>query len=232
MPMMLVWATASATNFNTMSKHKPSKLSDHDVIAMLARYNCPVPFHMVRTLFLGSIASPSFPSSPIEVLKGIWGGELPPFESIDALNDLLTVLINGLWNRLTGHQRIRDPFHLVRINTEPTRQSIAHLAQVRRQELEGFLDGLFGGNESIDLPEKAHQAVDVLFDLRDMFGGAANLLDDSSKPAAVDDLKGLLKNFQQMSIIAETEINRIVLDCERARKRTSNVLAADNRTLH
>ena len=72
----------------------------------------------------------------------------------------------------------------------------------------------------------------MLFELKDMFGGAVNLLDDLSKPAAVDDLKGLMKNFQQMSIIAETEINRIVLDCERARKRPSNALAADNRTLH
>ena len=74
--------------------------------------------------------------------------------------------------------------------------------------------------------------IDVLFDLSDMFVGAANLLDDPSKPAAVDDLKGLLRNFQQMSIIVETEINRIVLDCERARKRPSNFVAADNRTLH
>lgn len=232
MPMMLVCATASATNFNTMSKHKTSKLSDHDVIAMLKRYNCPVPFHTVRTLFLGSIASPSFQISPIQVVQSLWGGEFPVFETPDEVNVLFDVLLSGLWNRLTGHQKSRDPFRLVRFNTEPTRESVAHLAQVRRQELGGFLDGLFGGNESIDLPEKAHQSVDVLFDLSDMFGGAANLLDDPSKPAAVDDLKGLLRNFQQMSIIVETEINRVVLDCERARKRPSNFAAADNRTLH
>ncbi len=223
---------AQATNFNTMSKHKTSKLSDHDVIAMLKRYNCPVPFHTVRTLFLGSIASPSFNISPIQVVQSLWGGEFPVFETPDEVNVLFDVLLSGLWNRLTGHQKSRDPFRLVRFNTEPTRESVAHLAQVRRQELGGFLDGLFGGNESIDLPEKAHQSVDVLFDLSDMFGGAANLLDDPSKPAAVDDLKGLLRNFQQMSIIVETEINRVVLDCERARKRPSNFAAADNRTLH
>jgi len=154
------------------------------------------------------------------------------FETTDEANALFEVLLSGLWNRLTGHQKSRDPFRLVRFNTEPTRQSLAHLAQVRRQELEGFLEGLFGGNESIDLPEKAHQALDVLFDLIEMFGGAAKLLDDPSKPAAVDDLKGLLKNFQQMSIIVETEINRVVLDCERSRKRPSNLVAVDNRTLH
>ena len=232
MPIMLIGGTVSGTNFNTMSKQKPSKLSDHDVIAMLKRFNCPVPFHTVRTLFLGSIASPTFHISPIQVVQSLWGGELPVFETTDEANALFEVLLSGLWNRLTGHQKSRDPFRLVRFNTEPTRQSLAHLAQVRRQELEGFLEGLFGGNESIDLPEKAHEALDVLFHLRDMFGSAANLLDDPSKPAAADDLRGLLKNFEQMSIIVETEINRVVLDCERARKRPSNLVAVDNRTLH
>jgi hypothetical protein len=199
---------------------------------MLERYNCPVPFHTVRTLFLGSIASPSFHISPIQVVQSLWGGQLPVFETTDEVKALFDLLLSGLWNRLTGHQKSRDPFRLVRLNTEATRQSLGHLAQVRRQELEGFLEGLFAGNESIDLPDKAHQALDVLFHLRDMFGSAANLLDDPSKPAAVDDLKGLLKNFQQMSIIVETEINRVVLDCERARKRPSNLVAVDNRTLH
>jgi hypothetical protein len=199
---------------------------------MLERYNCPVPFHTVRTLFLGSIASPSFHISPIQVVQSLWCGQLPAFETTDEVNALFDLLLSGLWNRLTGHQKSRDPFRLVRFNTEPTRQSLGHLAQVRRQELEGFLEGLFAGNESIDLPDKAHQALDVLFHLRDMFGSAANLLDDPSKPAAVDDLKGLLKNFQQMSIIVETEINRIVLNCERARKKPSNLVAVDNRTLH
>jgi hypothetical protein len=199
---------------------------------MLERYNCPVPFHTVRTLFLGSIASPSFHRSPIQVVQSLWGGQLPAFETTDEVNALFDLLLSGLWNRLTGHHKSRDPFRLVRLNTEATRQSLGHLAQVRRQELEGFLEGLFAGNESIDLPDKAHQALDVLFHLRDMFGSAANLLDDPSKPAAVDDLKGLLKNFQQMSIIVETEINRIVLNCERARKKPSNLVAVDNRTLH
>ena len=215
-----------------MSKHKPGKLSDQDVIAMLERYSCPVPFHTVRTLFLGSIASPSFHISPIQVVQSLWGGQLPALETTDEVNALFDLLLSGLWNRLTGHQKSRDPFRLVRFNTEPTRQSLAHLAQVRRQELAGFLEGLFAGNESIDLPDKAHQALDVLFHLRDMFGSAANLLDDPSKPAAADDLRGLLKNFEQMSIIVETEINRVVLDCERARKRPSNLVAVDNRTLH
>ena len=215
-----------------MTKRKSSQLSDNDVIAMLKRYNCPAPYHAVRTRFLGSIASPVFLMSPLEVLQSLWGGNLPGFETPEAANQFFQVLLSGLWNRLTLHQKSRDPFRLIWVNAEPTRASLGRLAQVRREEVEGFLEGLFGTHDSIDLPEIAHRGVDVLFDLRDMFGGTSNLLDDLSKPAALSDLKGLLKNFQQISLIAETEINRIVHDCQRARSRPSNFIASDNRTLH
>ena len=58
----------------------PPTASDDEVRALLARYECPLPFHEVRTLFLGNIASPSVGLSPIRVIERLWGGELPEFE--------------------------------------------------------------------------------------------------------------------------------------------------------
>ena len=80
------------------------------VRALLDRYRCPVPFHAVRTRFLGNIASPVVSASPLDALKGLWGGELPEFDSLDAVNELLAVLIMGLWNRLARHQERSAPF--------------------------------------------------------------------------------------------------------------------------
>ena len=62
----------------------PPTASDDEVRALLARYECPLPFHEVRTLFLGNIASPSVGLSPTRMVERLWGGELPEFESIDA----------------------------------------------------------------------------------------------------------------------------------------------------
>ena len=84
-----------------MSKKKQAGASDAEVIAILKRYKCPTPFHEVRTRFLGNIASPILNASPMETVKNLWGGELPAFDSIDAANELLNVLVTGLWNRLT-----------------------------------------------------------------------------------------------------------------------------------
>ena len=59
------------------------------------------------------------------------------------------------------------------------------------------MDGVFGGNESLDLPETAHKAVDVLGEVRAMLAGTGKLLEDKSKPAELSDLKALIYNFQE-----------------------------------
>ena len=138
----------------------PSPASDGQVRALLERYGCPVPFHEMRTRFLGNIASPVMSASPIKVVEYLWGGELPPFNTIDEANELIGALVMGLWNRLTRHQDRALPFRLTRIETAPTRAGLAGLALMRRQEFDGFVEGLFGREEVVDLPKRAHRALD------------------------------------------------------------------------
>ncbi len=82
----------------------PTGPSDDQVRALLERYCCPVLFHEVRTRFLGNIASPVMSASPLEVVKGLWDGELPAFDDLKAVDELIGALVMGLWNRLTRHQ--------------------------------------------------------------------------------------------------------------------------------
>lgn len=215
-----------------MSKPKLAGASDAEVIALLKRYHCPTPFHEVRTRFLGNIASPLAGASPMETVKQLWGGELPEFDSLEAANELLKVLVSGLWNRLTAHQSSRDPFRLMRFEVAQTRQGLGQLALVRRQELDGFVVGLFGPEEHMDLPERAHEALGVLAELRAMFAGTVDLLADSSKAAEPEDLKGLLHNIQELTIIAETEINKANLSCKRARRQALRQIPATRPTFH
>lgn len=199
---------------------------------MLKLYACPTPFHEVRTRFLGSIASPVPGASPLDTVKRLWGGELPPVDSVDALNELFTVLVAGLWNRLTEHQNSRNPFRLLRFDVAPTREGLGRLALVRRQELDGFVEGLFGPDEQIELPQRAHEALEVLAELRSFLAGIVDLLGDLSKPAGPDDIKALLHNIQRMTIIAETEMNKANLSCKRARVQAIDRMPASRPTLH
>jgi hypothetical protein len=150
-------------------------------------------------------------------LAQAWGGELPEFASADEAEEVMQVLVHGLWNRLSEHQNSRTPFRLPRFEVLPTRQALLDLARMRAQELTGYVDGLFGTEDEMLLPQKAHEAVVALSGLHAMFDGAAGLLADDSKPAPAQELKGLLRNLQQMAIVADEHINKAVQSCKRAR---------------
>jgi len=104
--------------------------------------------------------------SPIKVVKRVWGGELPELDSIDAANELIGTLVMGLWNRLARHQERSAPFRLTRSETGTTREGAAGLALMRQQELDGFIDGLFGPEEALDFPERAHRGLGALAEMR------------------------------------------------------------------
>jgi hypothetical protein len=211
-----------------MSLSKPSSVpsaSDKEVQALLLRYRCPTPLHAVRTLFLGHIASPRLDVSPMAPVAQAWGGELPEFASSDEVEEVMRVLVQGLWNRLSEHQSTRNPFRLPRFEVTLTRQALHDLALVRAQELKGFVDGLFGAEEEMLLPQKAHEAVEALAELHAMFDGAAVLLADETKPAPVHELKALLRNLQQMTIVADEQINKAMQSCKRARGQRLETMA-------
>ena len=202
-----------------MSKKATSpSASDDQVRALLQRYRCPVPFHAVRTRFLGNIASPDMQVSPIETVKALWGGELPAFDTIDAANELIGTLVMGLWNRLTRHQERSVPFRLMRIEVPTTREGMGKLALLRREELEGFVEGLFGDKESLDLPERAHEALGTLAEIRAMLDASRELADDFTKPAEPAEIAVTLGHFRELTRIAEHEMHEAVLSCARARR--------------
>ena len=142
------------------------------------------------------------------------------------------MLINELWNQLTKHQSPADPFRLSRIEVKPIREDLRNFARVRQQEIEGFIEGVFGSNEALDLPETAHKAVDVLGDMRGMLAGAVILLDDDSKSSDLRELKALSDNFQEISKIAELEINAAIQSCKRARTQSGVHDPIVDQTMH
>jgi hypothetical protein len=93
---------ASSCNRSTMEGQEamakrpaPPTATEEEVRALLERYRCPVPFHEVRTRFLGNVATPLMSASPIKMVEGLWGGKLPDFSSIDEANELIGALIMG-----------------------------------------------------------------------------------------------------------------------------------------
>lgn len=206
--------------------------SEKTVRALLSKHRCPVPFHAVRTRFLGNIATPEWSATPIRTIKGLWGGELPEFGSLDELNELIQALTDGLWNDLTRHQKRSQPFRLTRVPSEPTVANLGHCSRVRFEELDGFIESLFNGQKAIDLPERAHISIGHLSELRAMMAGidglASRLPDDEDRAQ----IAATLKQLHEVSRIMETEINEAVLSCTRARRRMLESVLTEKPTLH
>jgi hypothetical protein len=210
----------------------PQTPTDDQVRALLVRHKCPVPFHAVRTRFLGNIVTPALPSAPMDTVAALWGGEMPVFEGLDAANELIGALVMGLWNRLTRHQERSAPFRLTRIEVPATREGLSRLAQVRQEELAGFIEGLFGDHDSLDFPERAHKALGVLAEIRAMLEGVRELADNTAKPAPPAEIPGTLGQMRELTRIAEHEMHELVLSCTRARRQMLETIPAGKPVMH
>lgn len=206
--------------------------NEKTVCDLLDRYACPVPYHEVRTRFLGGIASPIIESSPLPIVEGLWGGEFPPFDSIEDLNELIDVLVNGLWNSLTRHNSRSVPFRLQRLALEPSAQNLARLSQVRRQELEGFVEGLFNGQDRVDLPERAHRALGHLGELRAMMAGIEDLVPRDIQAENRTQLETTFRHVSELTKIMEAEIHEAVMSCARARRQMLAGIELPRSSLH
>jgi hypothetical protein len=215
-----------------MKAIKSAGVSDDEVRVLLDRYKCPVPFHQIRTRFLGNIASPVMSASPIETVRGLWGGELPPFDDINAANELIGALVMGLWNRLTRHQERSAPFRLLRFDVPETSEGLHRFVLTRRQELDGFVEGLFGRQEHIDLPERAHRALNSLSEMRAMLEGIRLLMEDKTKTGAHSEITETIHNLRELTKIAEHEMHEVVLSCKRARRQLLRQFSASKPVLH
>jgi len=107
---------------------------------------------------------------------------------------------------------------------------LAALAMLRRQELEGFVEGLFGKEEALDFPERAHRGLGALGEMWALFEGA--VARDETKPGTVRDMEKTLRLLRQMTKDAEHEIHAILLSCKRARRQMLASLTAQKPTLH
>jgi hypothetical protein len=99
-----------------MKAIKSASISDDEVRVLLDRYKVP------SAIPRGSDAVPREYRVPSDVSvthrnsQGTVGCELPPFDDINAANELIGALVMGLWNKLTRHQERSAPFRLLRFD--------------------------------------------------------------------------------------------------------------------
>ncbi len=215
----------------SVAQRNRTRTIEAQALAMLERYDCPMPYHAVCTHFLGAMCATG-PVQPMKTLARIWDGTLPAFASIEAVNELLGALINGLWNKLAAHQDEGHPYRLMTFPARTTRESLACLAETRVEELEGFLTGVFGDQERLEVPEPLGESLDTLMELDGIFSGMQALLEDPAKPASAKDLQGLRKQIAELTTIAEQEIHAVVVGARVLREQIGALEEKEGSAVH
>ena len=157
---------------------------------------------------------------------------MPAFPSIDEVNELLEALINGLWNELTVHQDETQPYRLTPMPARATRQSLTSLVETRADEIHGFLTGIFGDQETLEVPESMADSLDTLVELGEVFSGMQTLLEDPEKAASLTDLKALKVHIAELTHIVEQEIHAVVIVARVLREHEGAMEEKTGRAVH
>lgn len=214
-----------------MKTSKFRYVGDARVRKLLREYGCPTPFHAVRTRLLGNIATPRLDASPLQVIQKLWGDELPEFEDVGGANALFQAMMT-LWNHLAKHQSQSKPFRLVREPSKIARDNLLELCRTRTEEIEGFVDGLFGNDESVDLPERAVEGTEQLGKINAMLHGVICLLEDPDQAGTDRELADTFRNVKELSSIAEEELHAVILACVHARREGLRQTGVQRGTVH
>jgi len=206
------------SNVNALHSH---------VRRLLKKYKSEYRLHEVRAQFMGAIASPVEIVNPMQEIKSLWNGDLPSLKNMDAINELVKVFAMGLWNQLSSHCDPENPFKLL-LFEEPieTDKELKRYALIKNEEIECFIFGFYQGAERLKLPLDISKSLDALEDISDMFAATASM--PERKNTANPPIGSLLLKLNRLSIIAEKEINTIIISSNKARRHAN----AQSRTLH
>jgi hypothetical protein len=102
-------------------------------------------------------------------------------------------------------QSCRLPRSKLRMEAVPTRAGLAALAQMRRQELDGFIEGLFGHEKMIDLPKRVHRGLDDLGHMRALFEAVVALAMDDAQPVTDKGMETTLRRTHPGSALLDVE---------------------------
>ena len=103
---------------------------------------------------------------------------------------------------------------------------------MRRQELDGFVAGLFGRSDVIDLPERARRSLNELAEMRAPFVAVFEVVSDETKSATERDMETTLRHMGEMTTSAEHDVHAIVMACARARKQMLARMPTKRPTVH
>lgn len=145
-------------------------IGDDKFQRFLDHYQCPTPLSVVKLKFAGAICSPNLDLRPTDVISSLFADNQQPRLSTKNEAELFFKFFMGLWDEM---------FVVIRTNTlklpsykgsyTNSAQLMEH-CQLRMQEIEmGFVEGFWGGCQTLNIPNFAAELISSLSDMAEIY---------------------------------------------------------------
>lgn len=168
-------------------------IGDDKFQRFLDHYQCPTPLQVVKLKFAGAICSPNNNLRPTDVISSLFPEDKQPRLTTKAEAELFFKFFMGLWDEM---------FAIIQTNTLelPTItnkdiQSPIELCLDRAEQVEhGFVEGFWGGSETLNIPQFAAELINSLSDMAGVYAMLAKKLEKAENP---QDILEVIKHTDQ-----------------------------------
>ena len=171
-------------------------IGDDKFERFLAHYNCPTPVDVAKLKFAGAICSPNPNLRPTDVIASFFPDNAQPRLTTKAEAELFFKFFMGLWDQMFVEIKTNSlelpEFHGDIHDT----QSLIELCYNRADQIEcGFVEGFWGGCETLNIPNFAAELISSLSDMAGVYAMLAKKLSQSENP---DDIYPVILNTDKM----------------------------------
>ncbi len=143
-------------------------IGDDKFQKFLDHYQCPTPLQVVKLKFAGAICSPNTNLRPADVISSLFLEDKQPRLATKAEAELFFKFFMGLWDEMFAIIQT-NTLTLPAISVED-KKNLAALCHSRAAQVEqGFVEGFWGGCDTLNIPNFAAELINSLTDMAGIY---------------------------------------------------------------
>ena len=171
-------------------------IGDDKFQRFLDHYNCPAPLGVVKLRFAGAVCSPNPNLRPTDVIASLFAENMQPRLTTKNEAELFFKFFMGLWDEMFVEIKTKTLKLPEFSGNKNDTKELAELCHSRADQIEfGFVEGFWGGCETLSIPNYAAELMASLSDMADVYGVLAKKLTQAENPK---DIYPVILNTDQM----------------------------------
>lgn len=161
-------------------------IGDDKFQRFLSHYSCPTPLDVVKLKFAGAICSPNADLRPTDVISSLFLENQQPRLTTKNEAELFFKFFMGLWDEMFTQIKT-NTLELSQYEGRPDdTDSLIEFCQQRANQVEfGFLEGFWGGCDTLSIPNYAAELARSLSDMADVYLVLAKKLAQAENPEEI-----------------------------------------------